>query len=114
MRRLTRQVPVAAHVNEWVARLIVATHPDSPNATSLVRSFVRYGSSPRGAQALILGAKALALLSGRFNVSFDDVQAIAPAALRHRLLLNFEGLAEGVSPDAIIAEVLASVEKLEK
>ena len=113
MRRLARQVPVAGHVNEWVARLIVATHPDSPEAPPLVRSYVRYGSSPRGGQALILGAKALALLAGRYNVSFEDIQTIAPAALRHRLLLNFEGLAEGVSPDALISEVLTSVPKLE-
>jgi MoxR-like ATPase len=113
MRRLARQVPVAAHIKEWIARLIVATHPDASEAPLAVKTYVRYGSSPRGGQALILGAKALALLSGRYNVSFEDLQTIAPSALRHRLLLNFEGLAEGVSPDVIIAEALASVPKLE-
>jgi MoxR-like ATPase len=83
MRRLVRQVPVASHVAEYIARLIVATHPGSPEATPLVNRYVRYGSSPRGGQALILGAKAMALLAGRYNVAFEDVQAIAPAALRH-------------------------------
>jgi MoxR-like ATPase len=112
MGRLARQVPVPIHVSDWVARLVIATHPDSSAAPPLVKSYVRYGSSPRGGQALILGAKTLALLAGRYNVSFEDIQNIAPAALRHRLLLNFEGLAESVSPDAIIAEVLQSVPKL--
>lgn len=109
MRSLAREVPIASHVSDYVARLIVATHPDSPGAPPLVRQFVRYGASPRGGQALILGGKVTALLDGRYNVAFDDVHAIAPAALRHRLLLNFEGLAEGVSTDAIIAELLAQL-----
>jgi len=113
MRRLVRQVPVASHVAGYIARLIVATHLGSPEATPLVNRYVRYGSSPRGGQALILGAKAMALLAGRYNVAFEDVQAIAPAALRHRLLLNFEGLAEGIQPDAIIAELLTGVGLLE-
>jgi MoxR-like ATPase len=72
---------------------------------------VRYGSSPRGAQALIIGAKINAVLEGRFNVSFDDIAAVAPAALRHRLLLNFEGLAEGISPDEIVRDLLRVVDK---
>jgi MoxR-like ATPase len=74
-----------------------------------VRQFVRYGASPRGAQSLILGAKINALLEGRFNVSFEDIRAVAAPALRHRLLLNFEGLAEGISPDTIIADALKNV-----
>ncbi|MBN2470741.1 MAG: MoxR family ATPase [Anaerolineae bacterium] len=109
MGHLAFQTPIASHVSEYAARLVVATHPDSPAAPEMVRRYVRYGSSPRGAQALILGAKITALLSGRYNVAFEDVQAVAPAALRHRLLLNFEGLAEGIAPDAVIAELLASV-----
>jgi MoxR-like ATPase len=108
MRNLARGIPIASHVSEFVARIIVSTHPDSAQATSLVKKFVRYGSSPRGGQALILGAKVTALLANRYNVAFDDVYNVAPAALRHRLLLNFEGLAEGVSPDAIIQELLES------
>jgi MoxR-like ATPase len=77
----------------------------------LVRSYVRYGSSPRGAQALVLGAKITALLDGRVNVSFDDITAVAPAALRHRLLLNFEGQAEGIKTDDVVADLLQHVEK---
>jgi MoxR-like ATPase len=109
MGNLALQVPIASHVSEYVARLIVATHPESPEATDRVRRYVRYGSSPRGGQALILGAKANALLEGRYNVSFEDMQAIAPSALRHRLLLNFEGQAEGITTDHIIAELLDEI-----
>ena len=112
MRLLARQVPVAPHVVEWVARLIMATHPESPTASPLVKRFVRFGSSPRGGQALLLGAKITALLAGRYNVAFEDIKLIVPAALRHRLLLNFEGLAEGISPDTIIHELLSQVEPL--
>ncbi len=111
MGRLALATPVASHITDYVARLVVATHPDDPSAPESVRRYVRYGASPRGAQALIIGAKVNALLEGRFNVAFEDVQAVAPAALRHRLLLNFEGLAEGVSPDAIVKDLLAAVRK---
>ena len=75
----------------------------------MVKKYVRYGASPRGAQALILGAKITALLAGRFNVAYEDIRQVAPAALRHRLLLSIEGLAEGVSPDQIIQELLQTV-----
>ncbi len=114
MRNLARLVPVADHVGEYVARLVVATHPDGNEASPSVRQYVRYGSSPRGGQALILGAKVTALLAGRYNVAFDDVRAVAPAALRHRLLLNFEGLAEGIQTDQIIDELLNHVSTLER
>ncbi len=106
MQRLARQVPVATHVARYVSQLVVDTHP-AASASPLVRQYVRYGASPRGAQAIIWGSKIAALLDGRFNVSFDDVQSMAPAALRHRLILNFEGQAEGISPDSIIADVVA-------
>jgi len=109
MQSLTRGVPIASHVREYVARLVVSTHSDRPEATPLAQQFVRYGASPRGGQALILGAKVTALLSGRYNVAFEDVTAIAPAALRHRLILNFDGVAEGITPDQIIAELLEQV-----
>ena len=105
MDKLALDTPVASHINEYVARLSVATHPENPSAPEMVRNFVRYGASPRGAQALIIGAKVNALLEGRFNVSFEDIQAVAPGALRHRLLLNFEGLAEGINPDEIIRDL---------
>jgi MoxR-like ATPase len=111
MSQLARQTPVASHVADYVARLIVATHPDHPSATPMVKQFVRYGSSPRGAQAIILSAKVVSIMSGRFNVAFEDIEIVAPAALRHRMILNFEGQAEGVSPDDIVAELLKTVSK---
>jgi MoxR-like ATPase len=111
MGQLALNTPIASHVSRYVAQLIVATHPEDAGAPDVVRRYVRYGASPRGAQALIIGGKVNALLDGRFNVSFDDIKAVAPAALRHRLLLNFEGLAEGIDPDAIIAELLSATEK---
>lgn len=109
MRALARTVPVASHVKEYIARLMLATHPEDENASPLVKKYVRYGVSPRGGQALMLGAKVTALLEGRYNVAFDDVHAVAPAALRHRLLLNFDGLAEGVKPDDVIGELLGAM-----
>ena len=109
MGQLALQTPIASHVSEYVARLVVASHPNTPAAAPLVRQFVRYGSSPRGGQALILGSKITALLSGRYNVALDDVRSVAPAALRHRLLLNFEGLAEGIRTDDVIADLLEHV-----
>ncbi|MCA9986936.1 MAG: MoxR family ATPase, partial [Anaerolineales bacterium] len=108
MQALIRQVPIPTHVSEYISRLIVATHPGSSPA-SMVNQYVRYGSSPRGAQGLVLGAKASALLAGRYNVAFDDVAAVAAATLRHRLLLNFEAQAEGVTSERIIADLLEHV-----
>ncbi len=108
MQALARRVPVPTNVADFVSRLVIATHPGQ-SPSSLVNSYVRYGASPRGAQSIILGAKALALIDNRFNVSFDDVFAVAPAALRHRLLLNFEGQAEGVGLDTVIADLLTSM-----
>jgi MoxR-like ATPase len=109
MGALARQVPVASPVADYAARLTIATHPDNEAAPEVVRRTVRYGSSPRGAQALILGGKVTALLAGRYNVAFEDLRAVASAALRHRILLNFEGQAEGVSTDEVVAEVLKTV-----
>lgn len=112
MGKLAFNTPVATHINRYVANLIVATHPENAAAPQMVKDFVRFGASPRGAQALIIGAKVNALLEGRFNVAFEDVNAIAPAALRHRLLLNFEGMAEGISPDNIVAEIIKSTQRV--
>ena len=109
MGALARQVPVASPVADYAARLTMATQPQTETAPEPVRRFVRYGSSPRGAQALILGGKVTALLAGRYNVALEDLRAVAPAALRHRILLNFEGQAEDVSTDDIIEEVVQEV-----
>ncbi len=110
MQQLARQVPAPSHVAHYVSRLVVHTHP-AHSATPLVQQYVRYGASPRAAQALTLGAKITALLDGRYNVSFDDVAAVAPAALRHRLILNFEGQAEGLTSDAVIDDLLQTVQR---
>jgi MoxR-like ATPase len=109
MANLVRQVPTASPVADYAARLVLATHPGADSAPEIVRRTVRYGSSPRGAQALILGGKATALLADRYNVALDDIRAVAAAALRHRVLLNFEAQAEGVNPDDIVAEVIRQV-----
>ncbi|HEX6386721.1 MAG TPA: MoxR family ATPase [Anaerolineae bacterium] len=108
MQQLARQVPIPSHVSAYISHLVVASHPES-STIPLVNQYVRYGASPRGAQALVLGAKITALLAGRYNVSFEDVAAVAPAALRHRLLLNFEGQAEGIRTDDIIRSLIESV-----
>ena len=109
MQSLAREVVLAPHLREFVARLVLATHPDVAEAPPSVKNLVRYGASPRAAQGLVLGAKVRALAHGRANVSEDDLRKLAPAALRHRLLLNFEGEAEGVTTDRIAADVLAAV-----
>jgi MoxR-like ATPase len=112
MRSVAREIPIASHVRDYAIRLLRATHPDSDQAPPLVRRYVRYGASPRGGQALILAGKVRALLAGRFNVAFEDLQRVAPPALCHRLILNFEGEAEGLSTDAIIDDILRHVPTL--
>ncbi len=109
MKALARAVPVASSVRHYASAVVLATHPDDAGAPETVRRFVRYGASPRGAQTLILGGKVRALADGRPNVAFEDVRALARPALRHRLILNFQGEAEGVDPDVIIDDVLAAV-----
>ena len=109
MQRLARAVPIAAHVAAYAVSVLSATHPDQPRAPELVRDYVRYGGSPRGAQALVTAGKIGALLDGRFNVSVDDIRAAALPALRHRVILNFEGEAEGITPEAIVRSILDSV-----
>jgi len=106
---LARQVVVAPHVAGYAARLVLATHPGGEHGVEEVTRFIRYGASPRAAQALVLAGKVRALASGRYNVSFGDVRHFAPPALRHRLILNFEGEAEGVTTDQLIAQVLEAV-----
>ena len=109
LQQLVQQVPVASHVKDYAVRLVLATHPNTETALDISNQFLRFGSSPRGAQTLLLGAKVRALTEGRFNVSFDDIAAFAPAALRHRLILNFEAEAEGVTTDLVLDKILAEV-----
>jgi MoxR-like ATPase len=111
LQKLVRQVPVASHVKDYAVRLILGTHPKTETATPITNQYLRFGSSPRGGQTLLLGAKVRALTHGRFNVSFDDIQAVATATLRHRLILNFEAEAEGITTDHIIAQILKDVPK---
>jgi MoxR-like ATPase len=107
MQRLARDVPIASHVMAYAIRVLRATHPEAERVPDIVTSYVRYGGSPRGAQAMVLGAKIAALLDGRFNVSYGDVQAVAAPALRHRVILNFEGEAEGISTDSVVRAIIA-------
>lgn len=106
MQNLARGVPIAPHITIAAARLIRATHPDDADAPDMVKRYVKWGSSPRGMQALILAGKITALLDGRYNVALDDLRAVAPPTLRHRLILNFEAQAEGVTTDRVVEELL--------
>lgn len=109
MQQLVREVPVASHVQNYVVRLVQATHPGTEAAAPVANQFLRFGSSPRGAQTLILAGKVRALAHGRLNVSFEDIQTLAKPALRHRLIRNFEAEAEGVSTDDIIQRIVEDV-----
>lgn len=109
MIRLTRQVPIAGHLSRYVADLVVASHPSSESAPEPVRRYVRFGSSPRGAQAIVLGAKVTALLSGRVNVSEEDIVQVAKPALRHRLIMSYEAYSEGLTTDGMVDSILEDV-----
>jgi MoxR-like ATPase len=104
MRKVVRTVPVAPHVQEHVVKLTMATHPEN-RENLLASKYIRYGSSPRGAQTLILGGKVRALLDGRYNVSMEDISALMLPALRHRIILNFEAQADGRTPDDLLEEI---------
>jgi MoxR-like ATPase len=108
MRDTVRAVPVARPVQEYAIRITLATHPESSHAHPLTKRYVRFGSSPRGTQALILGAKVHALMNKRVYVSSADIKAVVKSALRHRILLNFEAEAERVDTDAILDQILNS------
>ncbi|MCB2180116.1 MoxR family ATPase [bacterium] len=110
MQQLARGVPIAPHVTEFAARLLRATHPDGAETPAMVKEYVHVGGSPRGMQAMILGGKIYALLDGRYNVAFDDIRKAAKPALRHRLLLNFEAQAEGISSDEVILNLLEAIQ----
>lgn len=109
LQRLVRQVPAATHVKDYAVRLVLATHPRTETAAPITNQYLKFGSSPRGAQVLLLAGKVRALTQGRFNVSFDDIQAVTLQALRHRLIVNFEAEAEGITTDHVIAQILQDV-----
>lgn len=106
MRDLVRKVPLTRQIQDYAVRVLLATHPENPEATPTSKKYLRYGASPRGLQAVILAAKIRALLAGRYAVAIDDIRHVTAPALRHRLILNFEGEAEGIRADSIIAEIL--------
>ena len=108
---VVRKVIVAPQVQDYAVRLILATHPQGPFASTITNRFLRFGSSPRGAQTIVLAAKIRALLDGRFNVSFEDIRKVYLPALRHRILLNFEAQAENISPDTVLTEILGDVKE---
>jgi len=109
MQQMAREILVESLVKEYALKIMLATQPKSEYAPDSVRQFVRYGSSPRGAQAIILSAKIRALFQGRYNVAFEDVDDVATPALRHRIILNFEGEAEGVTTDQIVSDIRSAV-----
>jgi MoxR-like ATPase len=113
-RAFIRDLLSAANIKDYAVRLVLATHPDSEYAPAIVKKYVRYGSSPRGAQALTLAGKVYAAMDGRLHVAFEDIRRAARPALRHRILLNFEGQAEGVSTDSIVAALLEQTPEIEK
>jgi MoxR-like ATPase len=109
MRELVRAIPVTESLTRYVVRVLRASHPDDAHAPDLVKRFVRFGGSPRGAQAMLLAARVRCCLQGRLSPSVEDVRAVTPSALRHRVILNFEGEAEGVQVDSCLEQVLAAV-----
>jgi len=111
IRNITREIPVAKPVLEYAVKLILATHPSSEHAAEVSKKFIRFGSSPRGAQAIVSTAKIRAVLEGRYNVAFEDIKYVAYPALRHRIFLNFEGMSEGVTTDNVIGQIIADLDK---
>ena len=109
VRSVCRDVLVASHVQDFAVDLVLATQPDSPQAHELAKKYIRYGSSPRGAQALVECGRVLALMRGRCHLSIDDIRAVAPAVLRHRLILNFDAHSDGQTPDTILTELIRNV-----
>jgi MoxR-like ATPase len=112
LRELIREVPIASHVRDFASTIVMATHPAWEHGPEVTRRFVRYGASPRAAQALVLGGKVRALAEGRYNVSTEDIKALVAPALRHRVILNFEGEAEGVDADTLIGQIVEAAEAI--
>jgi MoxR-like ATPase len=111
LREVCHQVLVAPHVREHAINMVMATQPEGPLSHEMARKYVRYGSSPRGAQALVECGRVLALMNGRLHLSAEDIDVIAPAVLRHRIILNFDAHAEGQNPETILAQIIPSVSK---
>ncbi|MBI4768023.1 MAG: MoxR family ATPase [Deltaproteobacteria bacterium] len=111
MKSLVREVPLASHVKDFAVRMVMASHPQEKNAVPKARQYVRYGASPRGVLSLVMAGKVMALLEDRFNVALDDIRAVAKPALRHRIILNLRGEAEGIDPDEIVEEIINSLPK---
>jgi len=108
IRDMLKQVPMSRLVEEYALKVVLATHADYENAPELTKKYIRYGASPRAAQAIISTAKVRAVMEGRYNVSFDDIKYVAPAALRHRFFMNFDAVADDITPEKIIDEILIS------
>jgi MoxR-like ATPase len=109
LQQLVREIPVAAEVQDYAIRVVLGTHSDLTEGTDAARKSIRYGASPRAAQAIMLAGRVYAVLAGRLNVSFEDVRRVSPPALRHRIILNYEAEARGETPDSVIAQILDSV-----
>ena len=115
LQTLVREIIIAPHVQDYGIRLGLASHPQGPFATPITNQYIRWGSSPRGVQTLVLAAKVRALLDGRYNVSFEDLRRVYLPSLRHRVLLNFEAQAEGINSDDVLLKILDAVpEKAEE
>lgn len=111
LQSIAQNVPIATAVQDYALRLVLATQPQNEDSPLVTKKYIRYGSSPRGGQTIVWGSKVLALMEGRYNVSFDDIRSIAYPALRHRIFLNFEAMAEGIGVDDIISEIISSIEE---
>lgn len=109
IRRIIKEVPMAKAVQEYALKVVLATHGESEDAPEIAKKYIRFGASPRAAQAIVLTSKIRALMEGRYNVSFEDVKYVAYPALRHRFFLNFDAVAEGITTDRLISEILDSV-----
>ncbi len=109
MRTLIKQVPLASHVRDYAIKLMMATHPSSDNPLEMVKKYVRYGSSPRGLQTMVLAAKLNGLLEGRYHVAFEDLRQVAKPALRHRIILSLKGIAESIEVDEVIDHIIGTV-----
>ena len=109
LRTISRQVPVARAVQEFALKLVLATHPEIDESPEIARKYLRFGASPRAGQAILMTARVRALMHGRYNVAFEDIRAVAPACLRHRVALNFEGLAEGHTVDGLLKTIMDSL-----